>query len=208
MKILVIGANGRTGKLVVEQAIQRGHTVTAFTRKPDQLKDIPGLAKIIKGDALNLADLVQAVTGQDVVISAVGISGIARNLVSVMSQAGVSRLVMTSSRSVVATRPKWAVRLAWLFFFKAYLDLTRAEGVLEGSSLDYSIVRATMLNNKPFTGKVHTDFEANATGVDRALTRADYAMTLLDVAEDAGMIRKAVGVCGEKPVKNARLRTA
>ncbi len=56
-----------------------------------------------------------------------------------------------------------------------------------------------MLNDKPFTGKVHTDFEVNATGGDWKLTRADYAMTLLDVAEDPRMIRKAVGVGGAKP---------
>jgi putative NADH-flavin reductase len=56
-----------------------------------------------------------------------------------------------------------------------------------------------MLNDKPFTGRAHTDFEANATGGDRKLSRADYAMTLLDVAEDPQMIRKAVGIGGAKP---------
>jgi len=34
MKLLVIGSTGRTGRHVVEQAVQRGHAVTAFTRRP------------------------------------------------------------------------------------------------------------------------------------------------------------------------------
>jgi hypothetical protein len=45
---------------------------------------------------------------------------------------------------------------------------------------------------------INTDLEANATGGDWSLTRADYAMTLLDVVEDSQMIGKAVGVCGAK----------
>ena len=109
---------------------------------------------------------------------------------------------MTSSRSVVATRPRLPVTLAWLIFCEAYADLARAEGMLEASSLDWTIVRATMLTDKPYTGRVHIDFEANATGGDWSLTRADYAMTLLDAAENAGLIRKAPGVCGALHSKN------
>lgn len=37
MKILVIGAAGRTGRHVLEQAVARGHTVTAFARRPQGL---------------------------------------------------------------------------------------------------------------------------------------------------------------------------
>jgi hypothetical protein len=59
-------------------------------------------------------------------------------------------------------------------------------------------LRATMLTDNPFTGKVHSDFEANATGGAMTLTRADYAMTLLDVMADPNMVKKAVGVCGAK----------
>jgi hypothetical protein len=65
-----------------------------------------------------------------------------------------------------------------------------------------------MLTDRPFTGQVHIDFEANATGGDWSLARADYAMTLLDVAEDPRMIEKAPGVCGAKPLKKARETTA
>jgi hypothetical protein len=125
-----------------------------------------------------------------------------------MPEAGVRRLVMTSSRSIVATRPKLVISLVWLIFREVYADLARTEGMLEVSGLDWSIVRATMLNDKPFSGQVHTDFEPNATGGDWSLTRADYAMTLLDVAENPAMIGKAVGVGGAKPVKKNRLAAA
>jgi len=196
MKLLVIGATGRTGRQVLAQGIERGHAITAFTRRPQALAGMQGLHDIVRGDALNLDDVCPAVEGQDAVLSAVGSSGIARTLITAMRAAGVQRLVMTSSRSIVATRPRLAVGLAWLIFRQAYADLARAEGMIEISGLDWSIVRATMLTNKPFTGKVHIDYEANATGGSWSLARADYAMTLLDVVENQQMIGKALGVSG------------
>lgn len=198
MKLLVIGSTGRTGRHVLDQGLRRGHEITAFSRRPQELAGFEGLKQVIHGDALNLDDVRKAVAGQDAVISAVGSSGIARNLIIAMREAGVPRLVMTSSRSVVATRPRLPVTLAWLVFREAYADLARAEGMIEMSGLDWTIVRATMLTDKPFTGQVHIDFEANATGGDWSLTRADYAMTLLDVVENPQMVGKALGVCGAK----------
>jgi putative NADH-flavin reductase len=206
MKLLVIGSTGRTGKHVLEQGVRRGHEITAFSRRPQELDGFKGLKGVIHGDGLNLDDLCRAVQGQDAVISAAGSSGIARNLIVAMHQNGVHRLVMTSSRSVVATRPRLPVALAWLIFREPYADLARAEGMLEVSRLDWSIVRATMLTDKPFTGQVHIDFEANATGGDWSLTRADYAMTLLDVVENPAMIGKALGVCGAKTNRQEQLQ--
>jgi putative NADH-flavin reductase len=201
MKLLVIGATGRTGRFVVEQGLQRGHAITAFARQPQALAGVAGLQRVVQGDAERIEDLCQAVAGQEAVISAVGSSQIARALIQAMRATGVRRVVMTSSRSVVATRPRLPVALAWLVFREAYADLARAEGMLEFSGLDWTIVRATMLTDKPFTGRVHIDFEANATGGDWSLTRADYAMTLLNAVEDPALSSKALGVGGALPEK-------
>ncbi|WP_076986235.1 NAD(P)-dependent oxidoreductase [Actinosynnema sp. ALI-1.44] len=199
MKVLVIGAAGRTGTHVVEQGLARKHEITAFSRRPTAAKSFAG-ARALTGDATDVAALRQAVRGQEAVISAVGCSAIAAALVEVMSEEGVRRLVMTSSRSVVATRPRLMVGLAWMRFRCEYADLARAEGMLETSALDWSIVRGTMLVDKPAAGRVHIDFEANASGGDWRLTRADYAMALLDVAEDPRYVRRSLGVGG--PRKN------
>jgi putative NADH-flavin reductase len=187
MKILVIGSTGRTGRHVLAQGVERGHEITAFARRPELLAGSTGLAAVRA-----------AVRGQDAVIAAVGGSQIARTLIDAMRESGVRRLVMTSSRSVPATRPRLPVTLAWLFFRAAYADLARAEGMLQVSGLDWSIARGTMLTGKPGAGRVHIDFEANATGGAMQLSRADYAMALLDTAEDPSLIGKALGICGPK----------
>ncbi len=97
---------------MLEQGLRRGHAIIAFTRRPHELAGSQGLAAVIHGDALNLLDVRKAVQGQDAVISAVGSSDIARNLIVAMQASEVRRLIMTSSRSVVATRPRLAVTLA------------------------------------------------------------------------------------------------
>ncbi|MEP7284767.1 MAG: NAD(P)H-binding protein [Chloroflexota bacterium] len=208
MKFLVIGSTGRTGRHILDQGLRRGHEITAFARQPQSIMELDGLKNIIQGDAFNLETVRKAVQGQDAIISAVGSSGIACNLIATMPDAGVHRLVMTSSRSVVASRPWLAVTLAWLIFREPYADLARAEGMIEVSGLDWTIARATMLTNKPFTGQVHIDFEPNATGGDWTLGRADYAMALLDAAENPQMIGKALGIGGAKPIKQGVVRTA
>ncbi|KAI9778551.1 MAG: hypothetical protein M1835_004901 [Candelina submexicana] len=48
MRIFILGGNGRTGKLVVEEALQRGHTITALVRNPTSLNPQKGLT-IVKG---------------------------------------------------------------------------------------------------------------------------------------------------------------
>ncbi|MEO3796470.1 NAD(P)H-binding protein [Nonomuraea sp. B10E15] len=198
MKLLVIGATGRTGMHVLEQGVARGHEVTAFTRKPELLDGRGDLLAVVRGDATDPSSVRGAMAGQDAVVAAVGGSGIARTLIATMREAGVRRVVMTSSRSVPATRPRLAVGMAWMIFRKAYADLARAEGMLEISGLDWTVVRATRLVDKPGKGRAHIDFEADATGGEAMLSRADYAMVLLDAAEDDTMIGKMPGVCGAR----------
>ncbi|MDN5795634.1 MAG: NAD(P)H-binding protein [Intrasporangium sp.] len=207
MKILVIGAAGRTGRHLVEHAAGRGHTVTTLARAPHDLSRVPGAHAVVSGDATDPDTVRAALDEQDAVIAAVGTSAITRILLTAMSDAGVRRVVMPSSRSVVATRPRIVLALVWLRFRAAYADLARAEGMLETSGLDWSIVRATMLTDGPFTGRVHTDFAADATGGDWRLSRADYAMALLDTVEDNAMIRRSVGVAGARTARHVSAAT-
>jgi uncharacterized protein YbjT (DUF2867 family) len=70
-KILVIGATGGTGRLIVHQALALGYEVTALVRSSGKGHDLEG-AKLIIGDACDEATLRKAVKGRQVVISALG----------------------------------------------------------------------------------------------------------------------------------------
>ena len=99
--IVVYGATGEVGSHVVQEALDRGHRVTAVSRTPDQFEMQHDHLAVVKGDLLNPASVAEIVAGQDVVVLSVrgviGDSGsptsalqfiAAENLVDVLSRQG------------------------------------------------------------------------------------------------------------------------
>src|ERR1700677_3498383 len=84
MKIIVFGATGGTGKLIVSQALAKGHSVTAFVRNPEGLMQDPHL-RVVQGDVFDFATVVNAVRGHRAVLSALGAR--TRKKTDVLSQA-------------------------------------------------------------------------------------------------------------------------
>src|ERR1700733_6408904 len=72
MKLAIFGANGPTGRLLTEQALAAGHTVTAFTRHAEAFPLRHEHLRVVQGDALDLAAVNTAVAGQDAVLSTIG----------------------------------------------------------------------------------------------------------------------------------------
>jgi uncharacterized protein len=81
LQIAVLGATGRTGSLIVINAIERGLPVVALVRDPDKLKtkigrrlnpDEAKLLTILVGSCLDSSDIEKAVKGVDVVFETVG----------------------------------------------------------------------------------------------------------------------------------------
>src|SRR5438309_7291304 len=72
MKLLVLGATGGTGLELVRQAIEHGHSVTAFVRSPERLKPFGDRIIVKQGNLLNSAELERVIQGQDAVLSGFG----------------------------------------------------------------------------------------------------------------------------------------
>ena len=72
MKIVIFGATGGVGRLLVEQSIVAGHIVTALARKPEALQTFADRITIVQGDLLDASSVEEAVKGQDVVLSTFG----------------------------------------------------------------------------------------------------------------------------------------
>jgi putative NADH-flavin reductase len=69
MKIALIGATGFVGRALMEEALQRGHQVTAIVRRPEDTGGREGLT-MVKGDVMDTDALADLLKGNDVVISA------------------------------------------------------------------------------------------------------------------------------------------
>lgn len=188
MKILVLGATGATGRLIVGRAIDKGYEVVALVRSREKALDLKG-AELIEGDARDPAALAHAIAGCDAVISSLGtpmspfrevtlLSTATRALVGIMAEQNVRRLVCITGLGAGDSRGHGG------FFFdrvflplmlrKVYEDKNRQEDAIRASTLDWTIVRPTVLNDKPARGhiKALTDLSGVHGGT---IARADVA---------------------------------
>lgn len=69
MKVLVFGANGKTGRLVVDRAIAAGHEVTVLVRQMSL--SFPASVRVIVGDALKVMDIRRAMDSQEAILSTI-----------------------------------------------------------------------------------------------------------------------------------------
>ena len=100
LKILVYGATGKIGSHVVDEALNRGHLVTAVSRDPSRISKIHNNLLAVKGDILDLESISNLVVGQDIVIVSVrGIVGKSKNpndAIQRIAAENVSRYCVTS----------------------------------------------------------------------------------------------------------------
>ena len=191
MKVLVLGATGGTGRLIVRDAVAKGHSVVALVRSKASA-DLPG-ASMIEGDARDEATLARAMDGCDAVVSALGtgmglrkvdlLTVATRALVTAMTRNGVRRLVCVSALGVGDSRGHGGFVFDRLFqpllLSQAYKDKERQEAAIRASSLDWVVVRPAMLTDDPARGSVRafTDLAGVKGG---KIARADVARFVVE----------------------------
>src|SRR5687768_4706785 len=73
MRLLVFGASGQTGHEFVRQALERGHSVTAFVRTPGKFTIRDPSIRVLQGNVADSAAVAAAVPGHDAVVSMLGV---------------------------------------------------------------------------------------------------------------------------------------
>jgi putative NADH-flavin reductase len=206
MKLLILGATGATGLEVVTQAIERGHTVTAFVRNPEPLTPFGDRITVIRGNVLESAELAGALVGQDAVLSAFGprlpiskddsdlLQRFALALTDGMQKAGVRRVVIESTAFLFkdAVFPP-AHLFGRLFFPGVVRDANEMENTFQKSGLDWTLVRPPQLTNKPRTGKYRV-LEGHLPPFGFNIPRADVADFMIKAGENHASIQKIIGL--------------
>jgi len=204
MKILVLGATGATGRLIVSQALAKGHAVVALVRKKATAADLAG-AELVEGDARDGAALTRAVAGCDAVVSSLGtamspfrevtmLSTATRALVGVMAKQNIRRLVCITGIGAGDSRGHGGFFYDRLFLplmlRNVYEDKDRQENAIRASALDWIIVRPTALNDKPPRGHIRalTDLSGIQGGT---IARADVADFVVQQLTADTWLRKA-----------------
>jgi putative NADH-flavin reductase len=207
MKLVVLGATGSTGLEIVRQAVEHGHSVTAFVRSPERLKSFQGRVTVKQGDLLNSAALEHAIKGHDAVLSAFGprvpiakadanlLQQFAVALTSAMPRAGVRRVVVESVAFLFrdAIIPP-AYLLGRLFFPGVLADASAMEQVFEKSGLDWTLARPPKLTPKPYTGRYRVRV-GHLPAFGFSISYADVADFMIKAIANRSLIGKVAGVC-------------
>jgi putative NADH-flavin reductase len=204
MNVLIFGATGDTGRELIKQALEQGHTVTGFSRHADELRDEFPKIQAVQGDVADMANVEKAVQGQDAVLSALGSSSLKRNpalvkgvenIVKAMEQHHVRRLVYQSSLGVGDSRERVGFLIRYiiipLVLRNAIADHEAKEHIIKQSNLDWVIVRPAGLTNDPRTGEYRAgeDIEFGAR-----IARADVADFMLKQLTNDTYLKKTPGI--------------
>jgi putative NADH-flavin reductase len=201
MKLIIFGASGGTGKQVVQQALEQGHSVTAFVRNPKKITLTNPNLQVVKGDVLDAADLRKYIAGHDAVICCLGApankaytlrSEGTKNIVNAMKDAGVARFICQTSlgfgdSKIILRNTPFVFKKIIVPFFLAttFAEHEIQEKIIKASGLDYTIVRPGSLTNAAFTGQYQTGFTYTDTSIKVKIARADVAHCLLRQLTDS-----------------------
>lgn len=190
MKIAVFGANGTTGKHIVEALTKRGHSVVAAVRRPETIKT-SNQVTVTKIDLEKMVTLTDAISDCDAVVSAIGsrsstsgqpsthsvYSSSVRAIREAMRLCSVRRIIVLSCDGVEddGEGPRFISNLRRRIGMNRFLEMARMETVLEETpDLDWTVVRLTTLvdvKRRPYLVE------------NRVLDRGSFKISYLDAAD-------------------------
>ena len=206
MEIAVLGANGKTGRLVVAEALERGNSVVAVVRDPSRVEIEHARLHVARADATDEVALTGALVGVDAVVSTLGRSSqggprrpvfapAMRATLEAMRATGAGRLSVISAQGV-GEEPDdglaLPLRLMRRLVGSAIDDMREMEQLVKASNVQWTIARAGGLTNQP--KGPHIVEPGNALKGHGRTRRADLAETLVLAVTDDRWPRQAVVV--------------
>jgi putative NADH-flavin reductase len=191
MHLALFGASGRTGQLLTERALAKGHTLTVLVRNPASYPYATRV-KVVQGDAFTPSAIAQTLVGADAVLSALGARSLKKEdvleravplILRAMDDAQLSRIIVLGSSgaldSALAKQPayrRWIVEnIVYKTMLKWPVASQRAQiAALQASDLDWTMVMPPMLTNGAGRGLYRIDGEALPRNGSR-IARADVA---------------------------------
>lgn len=193
MRIAILGATGRVGSRIVDEALRRGHTVTAIARQTATLADRPGLTRLDADitDVADTAKLAPALAGHDALVSAVRFAQAGPEpLLGLARQAGIQRVLVVGGAGSLQVAPGVQLVDTPTFpeLYKAealagrdFLNALRAEEELDWTFLSPS----ALLEPGERTGSYRVGKDALLTDANGNswISMEDFAVALVDELE-------------------------
>ena len=204
VNIVLLGANGRTGREVLVRALRAGDTVTALVRAEGKLADLSHeRLEVHVGSPCDPRVLEALLPGHDVVISTLGprrptkasaaiYSDSASSIVDAMQGSNVNRLLAISS-ALLFPSDRLLDRVLRRLASNVVKEARRMEERICSSNLDWTIARTGFLTND--TGARYRHAEGASPEGGGSISRAAVACFLLTEARQSIHLRQVVGVC-------------
>ena len=207
MKLVIFGSTGSVGSQVVEQAIEQGHTITAFVRNPDKLNVQHPNLNIFTGDVMNPAAVERAVIGHEAAICILGsgkkLSGNVRsqgtkNVIQALEKAGIKRFICQSTLGAGDSWDNldfyWKYIMFGFILRKVFADHQIQEEYVRQSDLDWTIIRPAAFVKGNRTGKYRHGFPASDRTSTLTISRPDVADFILKQLSDTTYLGKAASL--------------
>lgn len=203
MRIGVLGATGRIGRLLVSELLQRGHQVTVLVRDPTRLPQNQEVRRVV-GDGRDRQAVADLLEGAEAIVSALGPTAAkdptvhqdtAVVLIEAMQRAGVSRFVGISGAGIDVSGDQKSRRdriISWLVKHLSgavFTDKVAEYHLWAGSDRDWTLIRAPRLDDGGRTAMIEHD--AHRSTRLTTLTRADLVAFIADVVETGSYSRQA-----------------
>ena len=204
MKILILGASGRVGSQIVTYALNDGHHVTVLVRTPEKILINNENLIILPGNVLNKDDIVRAIRGIDVVISALNTDGTSTLsesmplIIEAMENEGIQRIITIGTAGILQCR--MTPNLLRYQSIDSKRKSTRAAeehhkvfDLLKQSTLEWTIVCPTYLPDGERLGKyrIERDFLPEDGVVISVEDTAEFAFSQIKSSE---FLKSRVGI--------------
>ncbi len=207
MKVIVFGATGTIGKIVVRDCLKEGHKVVAYSRRPEKIGISNPNLQLASGDATDPIAVDKALEGADAVIITLG-AGNSRSstirsrgtltVIEAMHRKGIKRLIC---QSTLGAHESWEnLNFFWKrIMFGAllrpvFLDHQVQEDLVRASGLDWTIVRPSAFTDDQISGGYKEHFGPSETGLSLKISRKDVADFLTRQIRDHRYMHAAVGI--------------
>ena len=214
MKILLFGATGRTGKLILQKAVKDGHEVTAIIRDPSKLNGIN--ANIIQGTPYDKETVKKAIKNCDAVINTLNvsresdgpwaklrspkdmISRSVQNVLDVMPENSSKRVIVMGVLGAGESRKKLPLILRLILSTSnlkyAFEDHTRQEELLTKSNTNWTVVRLPMLTEEEGEKDILIKKINDDTKLNRKINRESVARFILNILNDENYYKNIVAI--------------
>ncbi len=213
MRILLFGATGRTGKIILQKAVDAGHEAVAIARDKSKLNGIN--AEIIQGTPYDRDTVLTAIKDCDAVISTLNVSRATdspwsklrspedlisksvQNALEGMKINNIKRIIVLSTLGAGDSREKMPVLFNLFISITnlryAFKDHTRQEEVLARSDLDWTVIRLPVLTNDAGENEVLVNI-GDGTRLKRKVNRETVSRFILDIINEEKYFKKKIAI--------------